>query len=262
MGAMAPPKRGVQDRGSAATKRRRLAKTFLLPTDLTPGYCFTWGTNGFGALGLGEDVVEKMRPALVDVCGQRVLAVACGGMHTVALAEDGTVYTWGVNDEGALGRPTSGTAWEGTAARDMDDPALPGRAQLPEGVRAVQVVAGDGFTFALTEDGEVYGWGQFKDDLSSFYSFSPTCKLQRLPALVHAPSDTRDRVRKLAAGARHMLALTRRGEVLSWGIAGAERLPSLEPGRLMHCTCGGWVVGWAGCHCVVHLSAVPLGREG
>jgi regulator of chromosome condensation len=36
--------------------------------------------------------------------------------------------------------------------------------------------------------------------------------------------DKRDRVRKLAAGARHMLALTRRGEVLSWGIAGQGQL--------------------------------------
>lgn len=27
-------------------------------------------------------------------------------MHTVVLTEDGQVYSWGVNDEGALGRPT------------------------------------------------------------------------------------------------------------------------------------------------------------
>lgn len=27
-------------------------------------------------------------------------------MHTVVLTEGGQVYSWGVNDEGALGRPT------------------------------------------------------------------------------------------------------------------------------------------------------------
>lgn len=27
-------------------------------------------------------------------------------MHTVALTEDGQVFSWGVNDEGALGRET------------------------------------------------------------------------------------------------------------------------------------------------------------
>lgn len=36
----------------------------------------------------------------------QILQVACGGMHTVVLTEDGQVYSWGVNDEGALGRPT------------------------------------------------------------------------------------------------------------------------------------------------------------
>lgn len=33
-------------------------------------------------------------------------------MHTVALADDGTVWSWGVNDEGALGRQTTGEIWE------------------------------------------------------------------------------------------------------------------------------------------------------
>lgn len=36
----------------------------------------------------------------------QVLQIACGGMHTVALLEDGRIFSWGVNDEGALGRET------------------------------------------------------------------------------------------------------------------------------------------------------------
>lgn len=62
-----------------------------------------------------------------------------------------------------------------------------GKARLPDGVTCVQVVAGDGFTFALSDAGAIYGWGQFKDDLSSFYSFGPGVKVQRLPALVYQP---------------------------------------------------------------------------
>ena len=34
-----------------------------------------------------------------------IVKLLCGGMHTVALAPSGAVYTWGCNDEGALGRP-------------------------------------------------------------------------------------------------------------------------------------------------------------
>ena len=36
--------------------------------------------------------------------GNRILKIVCGGMHTVALSNQGKVYTWGCNDEGALGR--------------------------------------------------------------------------------------------------------------------------------------------------------------
>lgn len=38
-------------------------------------------------------------------------------MHSAALADDGTVWTWGVNDEGALGRQTTGEIWEKAVER-------------------------------------------------------------------------------------------------------------------------------------------------
>jgi len=31
--------------------------------------------------------------------------IACGGMHTAALTYEGRLYTWGCNDDNALGRP-------------------------------------------------------------------------------------------------------------------------------------------------------------
>ena len=36
---------------------------------------------------------------------QQVASVVAGGMHTLALSVDGVVYSFGCNDEGALGRP-------------------------------------------------------------------------------------------------------------------------------------------------------------
>lgn len=42
----------------------------------------------------------------------QVRQVCAGGMHSLALLEDGTLYSWGVNDEGALGRQTDGAVWE------------------------------------------------------------------------------------------------------------------------------------------------------
>jgi hypothetical protein len=73
---------------------------------------------------------------------------------------------------------------------------------MPEGVYTVQVVAGGGFTFALTDTGAVYGWGLFKDEVldQDAKQFCGGSKLQRLPKLIYQPEDVRDRIIKLAAG--------------------------------------------------------------
>ena len=33
-----------------------------------------------------------------------IVKIACGGMHTLALSSDGSLFSWGCNDEGVLGR--------------------------------------------------------------------------------------------------------------------------------------------------------------
>jgi regulator of chromosome condensation len=197
---MAPTKRPAGKAGDLQ-KKRRLAKEFVAFTG-KPGHCFTFGESLFGALGHGEDVTERRTALQVDVAEQQVLAIASGDMHSVAITEDGSVYTWGVNDEGALGRPTDGDAWNSTANGERENSCVPGKARMPEGVFTVQVVAGGGFTFALTDTGAVYGWGLFKDEVldSDAKQFCGGTKLQRLPTLIYQPEDLRDRIIKLAAG--------------------------------------------------------------
>lgn len=60
------------------------------------------------------------------------------------------MYTFGCNDEGALGRDTTEEGSE----------MVPGKVTLGE--KVVQVSAGDSHTAALTEDGSVYIWGSFR----------------------------------------------------------------------------------------------------
>ena len=76
----------------------------------------------------------------------QVLQIACGGMHTAVLTKDGSIWTWGVNDEGALGRETAGEAWEKSplATGQVDDSYVPGRVPFPPGTdRIVQITAGE-----------------------------------------------------------------------------------------------------------------------
>ena len=74
------------------------------------GALYVIGSGDNGQLGLGEDLVECAKPRPVLAFGDLLVkAVACGGMHTLALTEDGGAWSWGVNDEGALGRVVRGS---------------------------------------------------------------------------------------------------------------------------------------------------------
>lgn len=156
------------------------------PTQRLDVYVFGEGTSG--ELGLGSVAVDGKKP--IDVKRPRlneklsaekvgVVQITAGGMHCAALTAENTILTWGVNDQGALGRDTK---WEG-GLRNMDDdkssgsdsdeedlamnplestPMAVGSEHFPEGIKFVQVVASDSATFVLTEDGMVYGWGTFR----------------------------------------------------------------------------------------------------
>ena len=141
---------------------------------------YVFGEGAFGELGLGSasNATEVKRPRLnpllsADSVG--VVQVAVGGMHCAALTHDNRILTWGVNDQGALGRDTD---WDGgvreTNANDSDaesDSGLNPRESTPTAIPSdafpdetefTQVVCGDSCTFALTEGGQVYGWGTFR----------------------------------------------------------------------------------------------------
>ena len=78
-----------------------------------------------------------------------MLQVACGLSHTIALVDNGDVYTWGANDEMQLGLGA-------TFGRKVNRPELV--AELGnKGV--LRVAAGKNFSMALTESGDVYSWG-------------------------------------------------------------------------------------------------------
>lgn len=59
-----------------------------------PGLVLTLGQGNVGQLGLGEDIMERKKPALVTL-PEMVVQVEAGGMHTVCLSQTGKVSAVG-----------------------------------------------------------------------------------------------------------------------------------------------------------------------
>jgi len=138
-----------------------------------------------GELGLGPTEKDRnvKRPRLnvhlssEAMGGGGVVDVAVGGMHVAALDSGGKVWTWGVNDQGSLGRNTKnvvvGPPGNGDVIMkesDDDDEELlnvfeskPGVVQgFPQGVKVVKLACGDSISVAIADDGLVYSWGTFR----------------------------------------------------------------------------------------------------
>lgn len=189
----ATPAPAATKRKAAAKKAPAKAKIVLntAPTRRLDIYVF--GNGEQCELGLGPDPKTKrkiMRPRLhpfLDANKVGVVAMSAGGMHTAVLTHDNKILTWGVNDQGALGRDTE---WEG-GERDISDDksdsdsdeetveplnpyeSTPGEVDmsaLPSNIVWTQLACTDSATFALTDEGLVYGWGTFRVSLSSVFS--------------------------------------------------------------------------------------------
>jgi alpha-tubulin suppressor-like RCC1 family protein len=115
------------------------------------GGVFTFGDGDDHQL--GHETRECQRtPLRVPAAGfhnERVVMVAAGSRHTVALSEAGHVFTWGFGMSGCLGHGDR----RSKRVPLKIEPALFG------GERVVFVAAGHNHTAAVTEGGRLYTWG-------------------------------------------------------------------------------------------------------
>ena len=159
------------------------------PTQRLNVYVFGEGSAGELGLGHAKNVIDVKRPRLNPLLSAKdvgVVQIACGGMHVAALTHDNKILTWGVNDQGALGRDTT---WNGglrdadQESEDSDDEdsglnpfestptAIPSE-HFPAGTIFTSVSAGDSTTFAVTDEGKVYGWGTFRVSVICYQEFT------------------------------------------------------------------------------------------
>lgn len=111
------------------------------------GHVYGWGFNGYGQVGDGT-TTNRSTPTLTALpSGLTFTRVEAGRYHSMALASNGELYTWGANPDGRLGN--GNPAWT----------TSPGLASVPAGVTFVELSAGESTSSALTDDGQMYIWG-------------------------------------------------------------------------------------------------------
>ena len=135
--------------------------------------------------------------------GERAVSVSAGDFHSLALAADGTVWSWGYGLFGRLGH--------GNQQRQL----LPKKVEAFAGQRVVTVSAGGEHSLAITADDAVWSWG-------GGYAGHGDEQWQPLPKKVEALAG--QRVVAVSAGARHSLAITADGAAWSWGSGAFGRL--------------------------------------
>jgi regulator of chromosome condensation len=190
-----------------------------------------FGSGDFGQLGLGEIMIIKYRPypLILDIectrdCSKDIINVnqaISGGMHTVVILEDDSVLSWGVNDEGALGRNIN---------KDNDS-YKPGRVELFSTIKVVQISAGDSHSCFLSETGKLYICGAFRNGTGVMGMNKANCILFTPVAIPQFCSTIFDKINKIVSGSNHILALTVRGDVYTWGSGDQGQL-----GRLIRST--------------------------
>ncbi len=166
----------------------------------TDGSLWSWGNNSSAQLGLGtSDTSPHPTPAQVLIEGGANydwMAISVGFNHCLGLKADGTLWGWGINQQGQLG------VGEPLTAR-----LVPTQATTVTGLKTVS--AGAWFSLGLKPDGSLWAWGA---NVYGQLGFGDTTR-RTIPTQVGTATNWQE----VAAASYFSLALRKNLSVWAWG---------------------------------------------
>ena len=147
-----------------------------------------------GILGQGRTALLSTPTCIPSLGGQRVVSVTTSEGSALAIAANGSLWSWGNGAHGRLGHG------------DTERLFTPTRIEALCGNRFVAVSAASFYSLALDADGVVWGWGLLPGQ----------AQLQLLPKKI----DFKLPVIAISAGKQRSIVLTADGCVWSWGCGG------------------------------------------
>lgn len=204
----------------------------LAVTDV--GELFSWGSACAGRCGYADlsglpidhDGVQyqPVPRQVVDggMKGRTIASVACSEGHSFAITVTGELYAWGNADAGRCG-----IADVDSMPVDSDGPFQPVPARVAEellGNRVMSVACGSWHSLAVTQEGGLYAWGAARAGRCGFADVSglpadENGPYQPSPRQVVDGGIRGKRVKSVACGSWHSLAVTDDGDLYAWGVA-------------------------------------------
>lgn len=191
-------------------------------SDISAGFGLSLGISkqqpfiwGFAQVGIGSRTLITEAPSAINGL-ERISKIAVGQFIFAAVSAENSLYTWGLNLDGALGRSTS----------QFNSP--PGI--VPKLPPIHDVGIGDNFMLALSHDQKVYAWGSNSSGQLGLGHLTAVTTPQRIPLQAT--------IKFIALGSTHALAISTDGKVYGWGSnnygqSGGGALPYLNRPRLI-----------------------------
>ena len=204
------------------------------------GMVYTWGNNNSGQLG-DNSTAQKNAPINVlngaysgssylgDDSINKIVGVSLGSYHSIALAQDGTVYSWGSNSNGKLG---DNSTTQSSIPVQVVMGSYSGTNYLGDNTnnKIIAVALGADHSMALDESGLVYTWGyngnwQLGDGTYSTGRVTPVNVVDgAYNGTSYLGDNSSNKIIAIAGGYDHSIALAEDGTVFTWGGNGSGQL--------------------------------------
>ncbi|XP_016849281.1 E3 ISG15--protein ligase HERC5 isoform X2 [Anolis carolinensis] len=137
---------------------------------------------------------------LKELGNKRIVQIACGDHHSMALSEGGELFAWGQNEYGQLG-----------VGRKSSTIGQPQPVWPLENVPLAQIAAGSAHSMALSLSGTVFSWGKNAFGQLGLGDTAERC----FPMHVKALEDKR--IAFISCGGEHTAVLSKDGMVCTFG---------------------------------------------
>lgn len=161
------------------------------------GNLWSAGANGVGQLGDGTTVDKNTLVQITNSDGTKFTKISAGLTHSLAIDENGTLWTWGHNSKGELGN--------GTTTNSVTP------IKIGEGTKVIEISAGNECSFAIDETGKLYAWGA--NEQSNLGTGDEETKLS--PVLIEG--DILFKKVEASTGEGYTLAIDETGNLYTWG---------------------------------------------